>query len=329
MSEKLKIYFAGSGRIAVPVLETLCNSEAVEVVGVGTQPDRPVGRKKVLTPTPLGAAAAELGVQTLHKFDNINAPAALEAIRACAPQMMVVLSYGQLLKQPILELPPLGCINIHGSLLPRWRGASPVQQVLLHSEKETGVCFMQMEKGLDSGPVFETFSMEIPAGCGADALEMMLGELAAEKCVSTLLGISSGALKALPQDHEAACLCRKITREDGSVDWQMSAQKIEAMSRAYEGWPGAYFTFRIDGADTVVTINSAKVVEAPAGALPGTLLTPGSRKKMTVACGQDALELLTVTPAGRKSMPISAFLNGIRGEQIEFLPGIIPDHKTL
>lgn len=329
MSEKLKIYFAGSGRIAVPVLETLYKSEAVEIVGVGTQPDRPVGRKKVLTPTPLGAAAAELGVQTLHKFDNINAPEALEAIRACAPQMMVVLSYGQLLKQPILELPPMGCINIHGSLLPRWRGASPVQQVLLHSEKETGVCFMQMEKGLDSGPVFETFSMEIPAGCGADALEMMLGNLAAEKSVATLLDISTGALKALPQNHEAALLCRKITREDGAVDWQMSAQKIEAMSRAYEGWPGAYFTFRVDGTDTTVTLNSAKVVEAPAGASPGALLTPGSRKKMVIACGQDALEILTVTPAGRKSMPVSAFLNGIRGEQIEFLPGIIPDHKTL
>jgi methionyl-tRNA formyltransferase len=329
MSEKLKIYFAGSGRIAVPVLETLCKSEAVEVVGVGTQPDRPVGRKKVLTPTPLGAAAAELGIRTLHKFDNINAPDALEAIRACAPQMMVVLSYGQLLKQPILELPPMGCINIHGSLLPRWRGASPVQQVLLHCEKETGVCFMQMEKGLDSGPVFETFSMEIPPSCGADALEMMLGELAAEKSVSTLLGISSGALKPVPQIHEEAVVCRKITREDGAVDWQKSAGEIEAMSRAYEGWPGAYFTFRVDGVDTTVTLNSARVVDTSDGALPGTLLTPGNRKKMVIACGKNALELLTLTPAGRKSMPVSAFLNGVRGEQIEFLPGIIPDHKTL
>ena len=326
MSEKLKIYFAGSGRIAVPVLEALINAPEIEVVGVGTQPDRPVGRKKVLTPTPVGAAAAEKGV-LLHKFENINAPEALESIRACAPRMMVVLSYGQLLKQPLLELPELGCINIHGSLLPRWRGASPVQQVLLHREKETGVCFMQMERGLDSGPVFKTFALEIPVGCGADRLEMLLGELAAEHCVETLQQISAGALPAIAQEHDKAVVCRKITREDGAVSWEMPAEHIEAMSRAYENWPGAFFRICVDGNVSVVTLNSAKVHGELSGA-PGALLTPGNRKKMIVGCGKGALELLEVTPAGRKSMPVAAFLNGIRGENIEFLPGIAPENKT-
>ena len=328
MENKLKVYFAGSGRIAVPVLETLWRSEEIDVVGVGTQPDRPVGRKKVPTPTPLGAAAALLGC-VLHKFDNINAPEALEEIRKCAPQMIVVLSYGQLLKQPILELPPLGCINIHGSLLPRWRGASPIQQVLLNSEKETGVCFMQMERGLDSGPVFSTFAMDVPAGCGADALEMLLGNLAAENCVETLLKISSGELKSLPQQHQEAVICRKISREDGAVNWEEPAERIEAMSRAYENWPGAYFKLRVDGVESSLTINSARVTTEFPSAAPGTLLTPGNRKKMVVACGKDALEILTLTPAGKKSMPVAAFLNGVRGEKIEFLPGITPDNTTL
>ena len=327
MSEKLKIYFAGSGNIAVPVLETLKNNDQIRLVGVGTQPDRPVGRKKVLTPTPVGQAAAGWDVP-LHKFENINAPEALEAIKSCDPDMMVVLSYGQLLKQSVLDLPRRGCINIHGSLLPRWRGASPIQQVLLHREDITGICFMQMEKGLDSGPVFATLEMKIPEACGAGKLEMMLGELAASACAEILFKIWNNELKALPQEHDKAVMCTKITREDGAVDWNESAETIEAMSRAYENWPGAFFRLRAGDSENVVTINSARVVDGLPAA-PGTLLTPGNRKKIIVACGSKALELLTLTPAGRKSMPVAAFLNGIREEKIEFLPGMAPDNKPL
>ena len=327
MSDRLKVYFAGSGKIAVPVLEALKNASSIELVGVGTQPDRPVGRKKVLTPTPVGAAAAGMGIP-LHKFENINAPEALEAIRNCGPAMMVVLSYGQLLKQSLLELPELGCINIHGSLLPRWRGASPIQQVLLHQERETGVCFMQMERGLDSGPVFKTLAMEIPEGCGADKLEMMLGDLAAGCCADTLCAIASGELKSTPQVHDKAVVCRKITREDGGIDWNKPASHIEAMSRAFENWPGAFFRLRVGESTSVITLNSARVHEEMSGT-PGMLLTPDNRKKMIVACGSGALELLSVTPAGKKCMPVAAFLNGIRGTDIEFLPGNVPDNTTL
>ena len=186
---------------------------------------------------------------------------------------------------------------------------------------------MQMERGLDSGPVFKTFTLEVPSGCGADKLEMMLGELAAAHCVETLQQISSGALKAEAQEHEKAVLCRKITREDGSICWERAAAHIEAMSRAFENWPGAFFRISVDGSESVVTVNAARVHEDMTGA-PGTLLTPGNRKKLIVACGSGALELIEVTPAGRKSMPVAAFLNGIRGEKIEFLPGLAPENKT-
>ena len=327
MSDSLKIYFAGSGNIAVPVLETLKNADGIKLVGVGTQPDRPVGRKKVLTPTPVGQAAAGFDVP-LHKFENINAPEALEAVGNCDPDMIVVLSYGQLLKKAILELPLLGCINIHGSLLPRWRGASPIQQVLLHRECETGICIMQMERGLDSGPVFATVKMNVPEACGAGKLEMMLGELAALHTPGILKQIAGGKLKAVPQEHDKAVMCSKITRENGAVDWNLAAEEIEAMSRAYENWPGAFFRLRAGDNETVVTINSARVVDGVSGT-PGTWLSPGNRKKIIVACGSKALELLTLTPAGRKSMPVSAFLNGIREENIEFLPGMTPDNTPL
>lgn len=323
MNGRLKVYFAGSGRIAVPVLKALHDAPEIELVGVGTQPDRPVGRKRVLTPTPVGEYAAALGT-ILHKFANVNEPEALDAIRACGADMIVVLSFGQLLKQPLLELPEFGCINIHGSLLPRWRGASPVQQVLLHRERETGVCFMQMEKGLDTGPVFKTVLMPIAEGCGADELEMQLGDLAASVTVDTLLKISSGELRSIPQDGENVTVCRKIIREDGAVDWNASAEHIEAMSRAFENWPGAYFRLRVDDCESVVTINGARVRNDLSGT-PGTLLTPGDRKKIIVACGTGALELLELTPAGRKNMPTAAFLNGIRGGKMEFLSGIAPE----
>ena len=327
MSEKLKIYFAGSGRIALPVLTALSRAPGIELVGVGTQPDRPAGRKRTLLPTPVGELAAELGC-VLHKIPDINAPEALAAIRACAPRMIVVLSFGQLLKQAVLELPELGCVNIHGSLLPRWRGASPVQQVLLHGEKETGVCFMRMERGLDSGPVFRTLAMPIPDGCGADELEMALGRLAAEAAEETLLDIASGKLQAHPQNPEGVTVCRKITRADGAVQWDLPASRIEAMSRAFENWPGAFFNVKCGGTVSQVTIVRAAVRSSLSGA-PGSRLAPDDRKRLIVACGEGALELLEVTPAGRKPMPAAAFLNGLRGAELEFLPGILPENKTL
>ena len=327
MSEKLKIYFAGSGRIALPVLTALSEAPGIELVGVGTQPDRPAGRKKTPVPTPVGELAAGLGC-VLHKFPDINAPEALAAIRACAPRMIVVLSFGQLLKQSLLELPELGCVNIHGSLLPRWRGASPVQQVILHREKETGVCFMQMERGLDSGPVFRTFSMTVPEGCGADELEMALGRLGAESAEETLLGIASGELRARPQPAEGVTVCRKITRADGAVRWEFPASRIEAMSRAFENWPGAFFNVKCGGTVCQVTIDRAAVRNDLSGA-PGSRLLPDDRKHLIAACGEGAVELLEVTPAGRKSMPAAAFLNGFRGAELEFLPGILPENKTL
>ena len=327
MSEKLKIYFAGSGRIALPVLQALSGAPGIELVGVGTQPDRPAGRKRTLVPTPVGELAAGLGVP-LHKFPDINAPEALETVGGCAPRMIVVLSFGQLLKQRLLDLPELGCVNIHGSLLPRWRGASPVQQVLLHREKETGVCFMRMERGLDSGPVFRALAMPVPGGCGADELEMALGRLAAERAEETLLDIASGKLQAHAQDPEGVTVCRKITRADGAVRWDFPASCIEAMSRAFENWPGAFFNAKCGGTVSQVTIVRAAVRNGLSGA-PGSRLAPGDRKRLIVACGEGALELLEVTPAGRKPMPAAAFLNGLRGAELEFLPGILPENKTL
>ena len=325
--EKPRIYFLGSGNIAVPVFKTLAGSEKIELVGAGTQIDRPAGRKCRLVPTPVGAAAAEMGF-AIDKIPSVNTPDFIDRLRGLRPDILLVLSFGQLLKQSLLELPELGCVNIHGSLLPRWRGASPVQQVILHREKETGVCFMRMERGLDSGPVFRTFSMTVPEGCGADELEMALGRLGAESAEETLLGIASGELRARPQPAEGVTVCRKITRTDGAVRWEFPASRIEAMSRAFENWPGAFFNVKCGGTVCQVTIDRAVVRNDLSGA-PGSRLLPDDRKHLIAACGEGAVELLEVTPAGRKSMPAAAFLNGFRGAELEFLPGILPENKTL
>jgi len=314
MMNDLKIYFAGSGRIAIPVLKALAAARGLTLCGVGTQPDRPVGRKHTLTPTPLGQAALELGL-ALHRFENINAPESLDAIRCCAPDMLVVLSYGQLLKKEILELPPKGCINIHGSLLPRWRGASPIQQALLHGDKETGIGFMRMERGLDTGAVFRSFPLTIPEECNSGELEMMLGDLAAKHAAETLLAIASGELKAVPQPEEGVTVCRKIRKEEGLIDWRRSADEIFCQVRAFDPWPGSCCTIRLNGAESVLTVSKAKVHPELSG-VPGSVT--GTKKQLIVCCGKNALELTEVIPAGRKAMDIASFLNGTRGEKPEF-----------
>ena len=155
MSNSLKVVFLGSGPIAVPILESLHRAECIQLAGVITQPDRPAGRKRVMTPTPLGESAIALGLDVL-RVPDVNAPDFLEFLQGIAPDMLCVVSFGQILKTPLLMLPKYGCVNVHASILPKYRGASPITQALLNGDSETGVAFMEMERGLDSGPVYRT-----------------------------------------------------------------------------------------------------------------------------------------------------------------------------
>ncbi len=313
MPEKIRIYFLGSGAIAVPVLRRLAASEEVELLGIGTQLDRPAGRGGRLTPTPVGSASEELGL-TVERIPRVNDEAFLERLRQLEPHFLLVVSFGQLLKKPLLELPSYGCVNIHASLLPRYRGASPVVSVIRNGETRTGISFMKMECGLDTGPVYESVPVELVGTERADRLERQLGEMAAETVVPVLRGIMTGRLHPVEQDHGCATFCTKIRKSDGWIDWRRPAREIEAMTRAYAPWPGACFLLQTGGREFPVTVISAAVHPELSGA-PGEVLRR-DKHAWIIGCGDGALELLTVSAPGKREMTATAFLNGLRGAEM-------------
>ena len=312
-----KIYFLGSGAIAVPVLRELVSDMRIEFAGAATQIDRPAGRKGILTPTPLGSFGDSAGIH-VRRVANVNDEAFLDELRNCKPDFVVVVSFGQLLKSALLELPEYGCVNVHASLLPKYRGASPIVQCILNRDAATGVALMQMEKGLDTGAVYATWERPLDGTEFAEPLEDELGELAAENIVSALLDVYSGKLCAVPQDDASATVCRKIKKEMGIIDWNKDACEIEAMVRAYTPWPGAVCMVKTPKGDVKASIIKAVVRKDLSGA-PGQSLDCG-KKEIIVACGKYALQIIEIAPSGSKAMPAAAFRNGLRGEKAEFIP---------
>lgn len=312
MSDTLKVIFLGSGPIAVPILQALHASDQIQLAGVITQPDRPAGRKRVMTPTPLGQAAIELGLDPM-RVDNVNTPEFLEHLAALAPDMLCVVSFGQILKTPLLALPRCGCVNVHASILPKYRGASPIVQCLLNGDAETGVAFMEMERGLDSGPVYRTEYCPLDGSEYADALEIKLGEIAAAVAAETLCSIAAGRLAGQPQDLSKVTVCRKIAKHEGRFSWEFNAEKIERMTRAFFPWPGAVCEYLTpSGSPGVINICKAAVAD-------GYELAPGECAdipgKLIVGCGGGtALEIIELIPSGAKRMNAAAFRNGLRGQ---------------
>jgi len=316
--ERPRIYFLGSGAIAVPVLKTLAVSDKIALVGAGTQIDRPAGRKCRLVPTPVGAAAGEIGL-AIDKIPSVNTPEFLDRLRALEPDIALVLSFGQLLKQPFLDVPRHGCVNIHASLLPSYRGASPIVSSILAGDRVTGVTFMRMALALDSGPVYCQLKKPLDGTESAEPLELELGELAASAVEDVLLKICRGELAAVPQNDAAATFCRKIRKSDGLVDWKRDAGEIGAMARAYFPWPGARFRVQAGEGASMATIAACRVRRDLSGA-PGTFLS-SDRKSMIVACGSGgAIEILELIPSGGRRMTAAAFRNGTRGVPLVFPP---------
>ena len=324
MKTPLKIAFLGSGAIAVPVLRAAAGASGIELRLTATQPDQPAGRKRHLRPTPLAEAAASLGIEAV-RVPNVNDPAFLDTLRQTGVEMIVVVSFGQLLKEPILALPRFGCVNLHASLLPRYRGASPIVQAILRRDSETGVAFMRMERGLDTGPVYRVFEYRLDGTETAPALENALGELAAARLAETLFAIAAGELPAVPQNDADATRCGKIRKADGAIDWRRNAAEIDAMVRAYAPWPGAWSAYESPKGNGTVTLCAVRALPC-SGAHPG-MRVGESRKELLVGCGEDsALEILELQPAGGKRMPGTAFLNGLRGETIRFVTA--PPHSA-
>lgn len=298
-----RIVFMGTPDFAVPILQALMVTQ--HVVGVVTQPDRKAGRGQSLRPSPVKVLAQQAGLP-LYQPASLRKPQSAEPIVAWQPQAIVVAAFGQILRPHLLDLPPLGCLNVHASLLPRWRGASPIQHAILAGDEQTGVSLMGMDEGLDTGPVYASEAILIHPRETAETLHDRLAALGADMIRRHLPAILAGDVRALPQDDMQATYAPLIDKEDGRLDWRQSAAQLERRVRAMTPWPGAFTTWQ----DRRLKILAARAYafEAPPALEPGAVTVAGDA--VLVGAADGALQLLQVQPAGSRAMSATDFING-------------------
>ncbi len=307
----MRVVFLGTGDIGLPSLEALLASPGIEVVAVVTQPDKPVGRKLVLTPPQVKVRAQAAGIPVLQPPRVRHAVDELTAFQA---DVFVVVAYGQILPRTVLDIPRLACLNIHASLLPRHRGAAPIQAAIRDGDAETGITIMWMDEGLDTGDILLTEPCPIAPDETGGSLHDKLAALAPRALSRALDLLAQDAAPRAPQDHARATHVRKLTREDGHIDWTCSATEIERLVRAFDPWPGTFCLLPdAGGGATHLKVHRAAVVPAaeacPAG---GTVLT--SKDRLLVSCGAGTLELLELQLEGKRRLPASEFLRGVKLE---------------
>jgi len=298
----VRIVFMGTPEFAVPSLYSLIETQ--EVVGVVTQPDRPAGRGRQLTPPPVKVVAQEAGIQ-VYQPKSLRSEEAAGPMREWAPELIVVAAFGQILRPHVLALPKHGCLNVHASLLPRWRGAAPIQHAILAGDEKTGISLMGMDEGLDTGPVYAQRAMTIgPQDTAAD-LHDRLAELGAELLAERLDEIVAGDLTAQVQDDSLATYAPLIKKEDGAIDWTRPAAEIDRQIRAMTPWPGAFSSWQ---GHRLKILEAAPAGDVQAAGAPGQVVE--SDDGAVVATGQGAIRLNCVQLAGKKATPIQEFLHG-------------------
>jgi methionyl-tRNA formyltransferase len=300
----MKIVYMGTPPFAVPPLQSLI-AAGNDVVGVVTRIDKPAGRGKVLTPPAVKLAAEQSGVPVFQP-KRVREPASIEAIRAMRPEVIVVAAYGQILPNELLALPKFGCVNIHASLLPAYRGAAPINWAIINGEMRTGITIMQMDEGMDTGAVLAQEGIPIDPRDTAGTLMEKLSELGSWLIVDTLSRIEAGGLPAVPQDPDKATMAPLLKKEDGRIDWTMAAHTIHNRVRGLSPWPGAY-SF-LDG--SLIKVLETHVTEG-AGE-PGALHEQG-RDGLIVSTGKGMLSIVRLQPEGKKPMSAPEFLRGHRG----------------
>ncbi len=296
----MRVVFLGSPEFALPALEALASRYTL--VGVLTQPDRPAGRGRTLASPPVKLAALRLGVPVLQP-PRLRAPEATGALAEMHPDLIVVTAYGQILRAEVLELPPHGCINVHASLLPRWRGASPVPAAIRAGDSETGITIMQMDAGMDTGGILAQASLPVDTADTGASLTARLAPLGASLLLETLPGYLRGDLIPAAQDESRATLAPLLKKEDGRLDFFLSAVELERQVRAYDPWPGTFLEW--DGRRLAVL--RARVSDAPGPAI-GAVTRRGTFPAIGTARGLLVLDL--VQPAGRQPVSGDAFLRG-------------------
>jgi len=302
-----RIVFMGSPDFAVPSLRAL--NDKFSLAGVVTQPDRPAGRGRKLKSPPVKILAEELGLPVIQPVSLRKEPAAVEQIRGWNPDVIVVVAYGQILRQEVLELPPHGCVNVHASLLPRWRGAAPINAAILNGDTQTGVTIMQLDAGMDTGPTLSQRAIPISTEVTAGELSEKLSTLGAEVLLETLPKYLNGEIAPQPQDDSNATYAPMLKKADGQLDFNLPAEVLARKVRAFHPWPGT----STDWAGGRLKIHSAYGLPPEPAAdpvLPGETTIHQGLPAIGTAYGLLVLE--TVQPAGKKAMPGAAFLAGAR-----------------
>lgn len=303
-----KVVFLGTPEFAVPSLKALASDPDIKVAAVITQPDRPSGRGQKMTPPPVKRAALEAGLP-VHQFQRIrNNPEALAVLEKAQPDVCVVAAFGQILPIEFFDLPPFGTVNVHASVLPAYRGASPIVHAILNGDKETGVTIMKIDAGMDTGDILSVRWTPIPPGATAGDLATVLAGQGARLLLPTLREYLGGKLSPTPQPAESATYAPRITRDDGHIDWGHSAAEVHNRLRAMNPWPGAFTEWR----DAELKIWRAVLASPDAsGAAPGTILELDP-SGIEVQCGSEAVRLTELQLPNRKRVGARDFINGTR-----------------
>lgn len=311
MTQRLRLVFAGTPEFAVPCLEA-CLAAPADVVAAYTQPDRPAGRGRRLAASPVKQRALEADVP-VEQPETLRDPAARERLADLAPDLMIVVAYGLILPKKVLAIPRLGCWNVHASLLPRWRGAAPIQRAILAGDTESGVDLMQMEAGLDTGPMLLKVSTTISAEDTGGSLHDRLATLGSAAVLEAVSKLAAGELQGEVQDDSLATYAHKLNKDEARLDWSRPAIELERLVRAFNPWPICHSSLNGDA----LKVHAAQLGEG--SGQPGTILA-ADKTGLTVACGQGALRLTRLQLPGGKPLSFTDLYNS-RREQ--FAPGLV------
>ncbi|WP_299666946.1 methionyl-tRNA formyltransferase [uncultured Psychromonas sp.] len=303
--EKLNIIFAGTPDFAANHLQALITAD-FNVVAVYSQPDRPAGRGKKLTASAVKEVALANDI-AVYQPENFKQAESVEQLAALNADLMIVVAYGLILPNSILTTPRLGCLNVHGSLLPRWRGAAPFQRAIWAGDKETGVTIMQMDEGLDTGDMLKKVSCPIDADETSASLYAKVAKQAPAVLIETIKQLQAGQLTAQKQDEGAATYAKKLSKAEALIDWNDKAEFIDRCIRAFNPWPVSYFEW----AGQIIKVHRATLVDKASTATAGTILEV-DKKGIQVATGQGVLNLEVIQLAGKKAMPVQDVLNSRR-----------------
>ncbi len=316
---RLRVVFMGTPEFSVPTLETLIRE--TDVVAVYTQPDRPVGRGLKLQPSPIKALATSHGIPVFTP-ERVSTPDEVARIRALAPDFSVVVAYGQILKPEVIGIPKYGTINIHSSLLPRWRGAAPIQWSILSGDRETGITTMMIVPKLDAGDILLQETTPISDEDTAESVHDRLSAMGARLILPTLEGLKAGTVSPRPQDESRVTYAKKLVKEMEQLDWKGSVRQLDLQVRGLYPWPGS----RIETTDGVrIKIKKGKIASVSVGGEAGTLQEHFGR--LVLKCGEGVYEILELQEEGKKSISAGEYLNGMRGRGVS-LPMTLKGSST-